>query len=279
VFESQDSRRFCVVLATETAELVGFARGQPHADAELAEFDGELNKIYLLRAYHRRGLGRRLLCASARRFLERGISSMLLFGDARSPTNRFYEAMGGERLYAPNGDFHGGYGWRDLAALVTAHCARSVVVILAMVSWNLPLSAQEAGTSRAAGHAAGRAAAGDGSIAPAFIVGLIGGIPIGISGARYLDPETRNEARATPALAGAGILIGGTVGIHLTSHAPQARGDLAGPDVDEYNVGFREGYESRLRSRRRNALGIGGLVGMGVGAVAYRYLIRATSRY
>lgn len=126
-FESQDSRRYCVVLETENAELIGFARGQPHADAELAEFDGELNKIYLLRAYHRKGLGRRLLCASARRFLERGISSMLLFGDARSPTNRFYEAMGGERLYAPNGDFHGGYGWRDLAALVTAQCARSAV--------------------------------------------------------------------------------------------------------------------------------------------------------
>jgi L-amino acid N-acyltransferase YncA len=126
-FESQDSRRFCVVLETEHAELVGFARGQPHADAELADFGGELNKIYLLRAYHRRGLGRRLLCASARRFLERIISSMLLFGDARSPTNRFYEAMGAERLYAPNGDFHGGYGWHDLAALVSAHCARSAV--------------------------------------------------------------------------------------------------------------------------------------------------------
>lgn len=124
-FDSQDSRRFCVVLETDAAELVGFARGHPHTEAELAEFQGELNKIYLLRAFHRQGLGRRLLCASARRFLERGITSMLLFGDARSPTNRFHEAMGAERLYAPNGDFHGGYGWRDLAALVTAHCGGS----------------------------------------------------------------------------------------------------------------------------------------------------------
>ena len=156
---------------------------------------------------------------------------------------------------------------------------RAATVMIALVSWSLPLGAQEGQGSRADGRAAGRAAAGDGSIAPAFLVGLIGGIPIGISGARYLDPETRNEARATPALAGAGILIGGTVGIHLTSHAPQARGEIAGPDVDEYNAGYREAYESRLRSRRRNALGIGGLVGMGVGVVAYRYLIRATSRY
>lgn len=158
---------------------------------------------------------------------------------------------------------------------------RGVTVILALVSSNLPLSAQEAGGSRAAGHAAGRAAAGDGSIAPAFLVGLLGGIPIGLSGAHYRDPETRSdEALVTPALAGAGILIGGTVGIHLTTHAPPApRGEIAGPDVDEYDAGFREGYESRLRSRRRNALGIGGLVGVGVGFVTWSYLRRATGRY
>ena len=158
---------------------------------------------------------------------------------------------------------------------------RAATVMIALVSWSLPLGAQEGQGSRADGRAAGRAAAGDGSIAPAFIVGLIGGIPIGFSGAHYRDPERgRDETLVTPALAGAGILIGGTVGIHLTTHAPQApRGELAGPDVDEYDVGFREGYESRLRSRRRNALGIGGLVGVGVGFVAFSYLRRATGRY
>ena len=56
----------------------------------------------------------------ARRFLERGISSMLLFGDARSPSNGFYEAMGGERITgATPEDFHGAYGWPDLNSLVT----------------------------------------------------------------------------------------------------------------------------------------------------------------
>jgi hypothetical protein len=42
---------------------------------------------------------------------------MLLFGDAYSPSNRFYEALGAERLFAPSGEFHGGYGWRDLRQL------------------------------------------------------------------------------------------------------------------------------------------------------------------
>ena len=42
---------------------------------------------------------------------------MLLFGDAQNPSNGFYEAMGAERLYAASGEFHGGYGWRDLHEL------------------------------------------------------------------------------------------------------------------------------------------------------------------
>jgi GNAT superfamily N-acetyltransferase len=92
-------------------------KGKPH-DGGVSGFQGELNKIYLLRRYHRLGLGRRLLCDVARRFLERGMTSMLLFGDATNPSNGFYEAMGGERLFARSGEFHGGYGWRDLHALV-----------------------------------------------------------------------------------------------------------------------------------------------------------------
>lgn len=123
-FQSQDGFWFCIVLETDAGDLVGFAKGIPHSDAELSGFGGELNKIYLLREYHRKGLGRRLLCAAAQRFLKRGITSMLLFGNASSPTNGFYEAMGAERLHASTGEFHGGYGWRNLEALA-ARCAEA----------------------------------------------------------------------------------------------------------------------------------------------------------
>ena len=44
---------------------------------------------------------------------------MLLFGDARNLSNLFYEAMGADKLFAANGAFHGGYGWRDLRQLVS----------------------------------------------------------------------------------------------------------------------------------------------------------------
>jgi GNAT superfamily N-acetyltransferase len=116
-FEDSDGSWFGIVVENERGELIGFAKGRPH-DGGVPGFQGELNKIYLLRRYHRLGLGRRLLCDVARQFLGRGITSMLLFGDAKNPSNGFYEAMGGERIISRTGEFHGGYGWRDLQKLV-----------------------------------------------------------------------------------------------------------------------------------------------------------------
>ena len=123
-FERQDGTWFCFVIEDDDGELVGFAKGTPH-DGGVPGYAGELNKIYLLQRVQRRGLGRRVLCAVARRFLERGVTSMLLFGDANNPSNGFYEAFGAERLYSDTGEFHGGYGWRDLSALI-ARCDSSM---------------------------------------------------------------------------------------------------------------------------------------------------------
>lgn len=119
-FDTRDGSWFCYVIEDDRGELVGFAKGTPH-DGSVPGYAGTLNKIYLLQRVQRHGLGRLLLCAVARRFLERGVTSMLLFGDAASPSNGFYEAFGAERLYSASGEFHGGYGWRDLAGLI-ARC-------------------------------------------------------------------------------------------------------------------------------------------------------------
>jgi ribosomal protein S18 acetylase RimI-like enzyme len=108
---------FCYVIVRQDADLVGFAKGVPY-EGELPGFAGELNKLYILREYQRLGLGRRLIGYVARAFLLRGVDSMLLFGEATNPSNGFYEAFGAERLLTPSGDFHGGYGWRDLRRLV-----------------------------------------------------------------------------------------------------------------------------------------------------------------
>jgi ribosomal protein S18 acetylase RimI-like enzyme len=117
LFQRYDGSWFCYVVELDNGELIGFAKGIPYDEPDPPGFEGELNKIYLYRKYHRRGIGRRLLGLVTRRFLDMGIGSMLLFGEADNPTNGFYEEMGAERLHAANGEFHGGYGWRELRAL------------------------------------------------------------------------------------------------------------------------------------------------------------------
>jgi ribosomal protein S18 acetylase RimI-like enzyme len=122
-FTVNDGSCFCFVVENVTHELVGFAQGTPH-DGSVPGFAGRLNKIYVLRRCHRQGLGRLLLCNVARRFLDRDITTMLLFGEATNPSNTFYEKFGAERLYGERGEFHGGYGWRDLGSLVARCDAR-----------------------------------------------------------------------------------------------------------------------------------------------------------
>jgi ribosomal protein S18 acetylase RimI-like enzyme len=110
---------FCYVAEVPGGRLVGFAKGTLH-DGGIPGFQGELKKIYVLREWHRHGIGRQLVEHVARRFLEQGVGSMLLFGDARNPSNGFYERLGATRLVSPEGEFHGGYGWRDLHQVIAA---------------------------------------------------------------------------------------------------------------------------------------------------------------
>ena len=113
-FEKADGSWFCFVVESHDGQLVGFAKGRKRGPEESAEYSGELNKIYLLREYQRLGIGRRLVGHVVRRFLSEGVGSMVLFGIPQNPACAFHEALGGERLYAANGEFHGAYGWRDL---------------------------------------------------------------------------------------------------------------------------------------------------------------------
>jgi ribosomal protein S18 acetylase RimI-like enzyme len=124
LFAADDGSSFCFVVEDDNHDLVAFARGRPH-DGGVPGFAGELNKIYALRRVHRQGVGRLLLCSVTREFLSRGVTSMLLFGEATNPSNAFYEAFGAERLLGPAGEFHGGYGWRDLR-LLAARCGTSL---------------------------------------------------------------------------------------------------------------------------------------------------------
>jgi L-amino acid N-acyltransferase YncA len=116
-FNANDGSWFCFVVVNRNGDLVGFAKGKTYSHEDLPEFSGELNKIYLLRQYQRIGLGRKLMGHVARRFLEQGIHNMVLFGTAENPSSGFHDALQGEKLLGKNGEFHGGYCWRDLEKL------------------------------------------------------------------------------------------------------------------------------------------------------------------
>jgi GNAT superfamily N-acetyltransferase len=108
---------FILVLEDRNGRLIGFAWGKPGD----GEWEGNLSKIYLRWEYHGLGLGRRMMGHIARRFLERGIHSFVLFAERYNPTIGFYDRLGGERLLDEHGQFHGAYGWRDVKKLA-AEC-------------------------------------------------------------------------------------------------------------------------------------------------------------
>jgi L-amino acid N-acyltransferase YncA len=118
-FEITDGTWFCLVVENDRGELIGFAKGKTYKSRDLPGYFGELNKVYLLREYQRLGLGRRLLAQVAARFRSMDINSMVLFGVPQNPSCAFHEALGGKKLYASNGEFHGGYGWRNLEPLAS----------------------------------------------------------------------------------------------------------------------------------------------------------------
>ena len=113
-FAKEHRRDFVLVLEDRNGRLIGFAWGRPHE----GEFAGELSKIYLRWEYHGLGLGRRMMAETARRFVDRGIHSFILFADLGNPTLGFYDRLGGERLVDDRGQFGGGYGWRDVTTLM-----------------------------------------------------------------------------------------------------------------------------------------------------------------
>ena len=114
IFAKPNRRDFVLVLEDGNGRLIGFTWGIPND----GDFEGQLSKIYLRWEYHGLGLGRRMMAETARRFLDRGINSFLLFAERSNPTLGFYNRMGGERLLDEREQFTGAYGWRDVRTLL-----------------------------------------------------------------------------------------------------------------------------------------------------------------
>jgi ribosomal protein S18 acetylase RimI-like enzyme len=117
LFDSKNDNWFSYVVQDKEGKIAGFATGHDFKDAALP-YSGQLDKIHLLPAYHRKGLGTSLVLQVAQHFLQHRISSMILFSDPENVNIRFYDRLGGLRLLDNDGIFQGAFGWRDLDVLV-----------------------------------------------------------------------------------------------------------------------------------------------------------------
>ncbi len=110
------------VAEADGGEIVGLAGGGPEREGDRT-YQGELYVVYLLEEYQRKGVGRHLVSAVARRLLSDGFDSMLVWVlEDNHPARRFYESLGGEPIGRKNRPTGGAdlvavsYGWREITA-------------------------------------------------------------------------------------------------------------------------------------------------------------------
>jgi L-amino acid N-acyltransferase YncA len=115
---AKPSGNWFVLLVVDTkGDLVGFTRGIRRDDGT-----GDFNKLYLLPAYQRVGLGTRLVGHLVRRFLAMGVRSMSGYVEPGNPSGAFFEHTGGRWGRDHRGRVnYSWYVWDDLEQ-VAARC-------------------------------------------------------------------------------------------------------------------------------------------------------------
>jgi GNAT superfamily N-acetyltransferase len=114
---------FTYVVEDDRSEIAGFASGGPERDGDYL-YRGELQAIYLLERHQKQGLGRRLVCAVARRLAHDGFETMLVWVLAKNSSRGFYEKLGGALIKSKLVGIgqveleEVAYGWRTLRPLL-----------------------------------------------------------------------------------------------------------------------------------------------------------------
>jgi ribosomal protein S18 acetylase RimI-like enzyme len=123
VLRNPASNGYPFVAVDDEGEIVGFVFGGLKRNGD-PMYQAELYSIYLLQPYQGQGIGRQLTRRLVEKFLQAGITSMLLWVFADNPACRFYEALGGQRLKVEQADFGGvmvdevAYGWLDISGIL-----------------------------------------------------------------------------------------------------------------------------------------------------------------
>lgn len=113
---------FTYVAENESGQLVGFANGGVERAGDPV-YQGELSAIYVLKSHQQKGIGRELVRAVTQRLGWMEIHSLLVWVLADNPACRFYETLGGQKVYEKEIERGGAklieiaYGWTDTANL------------------------------------------------------------------------------------------------------------------------------------------------------------------
>ena len=119
----KNSDVFLYVAVDKSEEIVGFACGGKERTGD-SIYRGELQAIYILEAYQGQGIGRRLTLAIVERLAMLEIHSMLVWVLTANPACKFYQAMGGEKVYEQQIEIGGvkldevAYGWKDTSIII-----------------------------------------------------------------------------------------------------------------------------------------------------------------
>ncbi len=120
MFIDPDNPAFCYVAEQPRGKLVAFASAGPVRGNENV-YQGELYAIYLLKEAQRKGLGANLFKHVARKLLDDGLESMIVWVLEKNRGGRaFYEAMGGHLCSRKQIEIGGtslwevSYGWMNI---------------------------------------------------------------------------------------------------------------------------------------------------------------------
>lgn len=121
-----ENKHFIYVVEDGTGQIIAFADGGKERTSDLV-YKGELYAIYVLDAYQRQGIGRRLTLSVVERLAHWGFYSLLVWVLADNPACRFYEALGGQKVYEKQVETGRvmlneiAYGWTDTRVLLAGH--------------------------------------------------------------------------------------------------------------------------------------------------------------
>jgi ribosomal protein S18 acetylase RimI-like enzyme len=122
--EDDEREEYIYVAENDAGDIIGIAMGGPESSNHPL-YTGAIYFLYLLPAYHRRGIGRQLTISVVERLVERGMQSLLIrVLKANAPARGFYEALGGQLVLEEPIEDRGAvldgvaYGWRDVSVLL-----------------------------------------------------------------------------------------------------------------------------------------------------------------